>query len=260
MRVTFLGSGTSTGVPVIGCGCEVCRSPDTRDRRLRPSIRLEWDGASVLVDTSTDLRAQALAHGIRRVDAVLYTHAHADHVLGLDDLRTFNWLQRGAIPVYGSAETLADLSRTFWYVFEQVQVGGGKPAVSPRAVDGAFELRGRTVLPIPVLHGKLPILGYRIGGLAYLTDASVIPETSRALLRGLDTLVLAAPREQPHPTHMHLARALEEARLIEPRRTFLTHIGHDLLHARVSAGLPPGVELAYDGLVLDIEGRDEVES
>ena len=188
------------------------------------------------------------------MDAVLYTHAHADHVLGLDDLRTFNWLQRGAIPVYGSAETLADLSRTFWYVFEQVQMGGGKPAVTPHAVDGGFELHGRSVLPVPVLHGRLPILGYRIGGLAYLTDASEIPAASRPLLRGLDTLVLAAPREQPHPTHMHLARALEESRLIGPRRTFLTHIGHDLLHARVSAGLPPGVELAYDGLVLDIEG------
>jgi phosphoribosyl 1,2-cyclic phosphate phosphodiesterase len=254
MRVTFLGSGTSTGVPVIGCGCEVCRSPDPRDRRLRPSIRIEWGGASILVDTSTDLREQALAHGMTRVDAVLYTHAHADHVLGLDDLRVFNWLQHAPIPAYGSAETLRDLSRTFWYVFEHVQVGAGKPAVTPRAVDGPFELLGRTVLPVPVLHGRLPILGYRIGGLAYLTDASEIPAASRPLLRDLDTLVLAAPREQPHPTHMHLARALEESRLVGARRTFLTHIAHDLLHARVSAGLPSGVELAYDGLVLDVEG------
>ncbi len=258
MRVTFLGSGTSTGVPVIGCGCEVCRSADPRDRRLRPSIRLEWDGASVLVDTSTDLRAQALTHGIHRVDAVLYTHAHADHVLGLDDLRTFNWIQHGAIPVYASAPVLADLARSFWYVFESVQVGAGKPALSPHAVDGAFRLLGRDVVPIPVLHGALPILGYRIGGLAYLTDASEIPDTSRPLLSGLDTLVLAAPRERPHPTHMHLARALEESRRIGARRTFLTHIAHDLLHSRVSERLPTGVELAYDGLVLDVEDRNEV--
>jgi phosphoribosyl 1,2-cyclic phosphate phosphodiesterase len=258
MRVTFLGSGTSTGVPVIGCACEVCGSPDPRDRRLRPSIRIEWPGASVLVDTSTDLRAQALRHDILRVDAVLYTHAHADHVLGLDELRTFNWRQRAPIPAYGSAATLADLSRTFWYAFETVQEGGGKPAVERRPVAGPFEMLGRRVVPVPVLHGRLPILGYRTGGFAYLTDASLIPEASRALLADLDMLVLAAPRERPHPTHMHLARAVEEAGRIAARRTVLTHIGHELLHARVSAGLPEGVELAYDGLVLTIEDRDEV--
>jgi phosphoribosyl 1,2-cyclic phosphate phosphodiesterase len=257
MRVTFLGSGTSTGVPVIGCACEVCRSADPRDRRLRPSIRIEWPGATVLVDTSTDLRAQALAHGIERVDAVLYTHAHADHVLGLDELRTFNWRQRAAVPVYGSEETLADLSRTFWYVFEQVQAGGGKPSVDRRPVARPFDLLGRRVVPVPVMHGMLRILGYRVGRFAYLTDASRIPESSYSLLHGLDTLVLAAPRERPHPTHMHLAQAIDEARRISARRTVLTHVGHDLLHARVLAGLPAGVELAYDGLVLEIEDRDE---
>ncbi|MBZ5640934.1 MAG: MBL fold metallo-hydrolase [Acidobacteriia bacterium] len=258
MRVTFLGSGTSTGVPLIGCDCEVCRSADARDRRLRPSIRMEWPGASVLVDTATDLRAQALAREVGRVDAVLYTHAHADHVLGLDELRTFNWRQGAPIPAYGSAATLEDLSRTFWYVFESVQVGGGKPAVERCVVEGPFELLGRRVVPVPVMHGRLAILGYRVGGFAYLTDASLIPESSYALLRGLDALVLAAPRERPHPTHMHVARALEEARRISPRRTLLTHIGHDLLHSRVSAGLPEGVGLAYDGLVLEIDDRDEV--
>jgi phosphoribosyl 1,2-cyclic phosphate phosphodiesterase len=258
MRVTFLGSGTSTGVPVIGCACEVCGSSDPRDRRLRPSVRLEWPGASVLVDTSTDLRAQALRHDVLRVDAVLYTHAHADHVLGLDELRTFNWRQRAPIPAYGSAATLADLSRTFWYAFETVQEGGGKPAVERRPVAGPFEILGRKVIPVPVLHGRLPILGYRIGGFAYLTDTSEIPDASRALLAGVDTLVLAAPRERPHPTHMHVAQAVEEAGRVAARRTVLTHIGHDLLHARVTAGLPEGIELAYDGLVLTIEDRDEV--
>jgi len=258
MRVTFLGSGTSTGVPMIGCSCEVCRSADPRDRRLRPSILAEWPGASVLVDTSTDLRAQALERGVARVDAVLYTHGHADHVLGLDELRTFNWRQRAAVPVYGSEQTLGELSRTFWYAFEEVQVGGGKPAVERRPISGPFDLLGRRVVPVPVLHGRLPILGYRIGGLAYLTDASAIPDTSYALLRDLDALVLAAPRERPHPTHMHLARAIEESRLIGPRRTLITHIGHELSHARVSARLPDGVELAYDGLVLELDGPGEV--
>jgi phosphoribosyl 1,2-cyclic phosphate phosphodiesterase len=258
MRVTFLGSGTSTGVPVIGCSCEVCASADPRDRRLRPSVRIEWPGASILVDTSTDLREQALRHGVHRVDAVLYTHAHADHVLGLDELRTFNWRQRAPVPAYGSAGTLADLSRTFWYVFESVQVGGGKPNVERRPVAGPFALKGRIVAPIPVFHGQLPILGYRVGGFAYVTDASRIPDASRALLSGLDVLVLAAPRERPHPTHMHLAEALEEADRISARRTYLTHIGHDLLHTRVSSRLPAGVELAYDGLVLTLDDRQEV--
>jgi phosphoribosyl 1,2-cyclic phosphate phosphodiesterase len=258
MRVTFLGSGTSTGVPIISCRCDACRSDDPRDRRLRPSVLLEWTGANVLVDTSTDLRAQALRQGLERLDAVLYTHAHADHVLGLDDLRAFNWRQRAAVPVYGSAQTLDELSRTFWYVFEEVQVGGGKPAVERREVAGPFELRGRRIVPVPVMHGSLPILGYRIGGLAYLTDASEIPETSYPLLEGLDVLVLAAPRETPHPTHMHLARALEEAERVAARRTYLTHIGHDIVHARIAARLPERVDLAYDGLVLDVDDRKEV--
>jgi phosphoribosyl 1,2-cyclic phosphate phosphodiesterase len=258
MRVTFLGSGTSTGVPTISCHCDACRSDDPRDKRLRPSVLLEWPGASVLIDTSTDLRAQALRQGLERLDAVLYTHAHADHVLGLDDLRGFNWRQRAAVPVYGSARTIAELSRTFWYVFEEGQVGGGKPAVERHQITGPFELRGCRVVPVPVMHGSLPILGYRIGGLAYLTDASEVPEASYPLLEGLDILVLAAPREMPHPTHMHLARALEEAERVGAHRTYLTHIGHDIVHARIAARLPERVELAYDGLVLNVNDRDEV--
>src|SRR6185503_19183684 len=207
MRVTFLGTGTSTGVPVLTCSCEVCRSQDPRDRRLRPSVLLEWDGASVLIDTSTDLRQQALALPLRRVDAVLYTHHHADHILGLDELRLYNWRQKAAVPVYGTPETLAALRRTFWYVFEDVQVGGGKPAVEPHAVDGPFTLWGRRIVPVPVLHGTLPILGFRVEGFAYLTDVSAIPESSYALLTGLDVLVLNALRPRPHPTHLHLEAA-----------------------------------------------------
>lgn len=251
MRMTFLGSGTSTGVPVPGCACRVCRSPDPRDRRLRPSVKLEWEGATVVVDTSTDLREQALRHGIDRIDAVLYTHAHADHLLGLDDLRPFNWRRRGSIPVFGSPATLGALRRTFWYVFEEVQAGGGKPAVDPRIIDGPFDLLGKRVVPVPVMHGALPILGFRIGAMAYLTDVSEIPETSLPLLEDLRVLVLNAPRREPHPTHFHLARALEEAVRIGADRTLLTHMGHDLLHAEIEAELPRGVELAYDGLVVE---------
>ena len=258
MRVTFLGTGTSTGVPVLTCSCEVCRSSDPRDRRLRPSVLLEWDGASVLIDTSTDLRQQALALPIRRVDAVLYTHHHADHILGLDELRLFNWRQKAAVPIYGRADTLAALARTFWYVFEDVQMGGGKPTVEPHAVEGPFALWGRRVIPVPVLHGALPILGYRVEGFAYLTDVSAVPETSYALLEGLDVLVLNALRPRPHPTHLHLETALQQARRIGARRTLFTHLGHEMPHAAISRTLPEGVELAYDGQVLELADFGEI--
>jgi phosphoribosyl 1,2-cyclic phosphate phosphodiesterase len=205
----------------------------------------------VLVDTSTDLRQQALRHGLTKLDAVLYTHAHADHVFGLDDLRMFNWRRGGAMPAYGSPTTLAAIRRTFWYVFEDVEAGGGKPLIELHEVEAPFVLLGRTVVPIPLHHGTLPIFGYRLGRFAYLTDVSAIPETSYALLRDLEVLVLSALRHRPHPTHLHLARAIEEAARIGARRTLFTHIAHDISHAAVAATLPPGVELAFDGLTLD---------
>jgi len=250
--MTFLGTGTSTGVPVPTCRCTVCVSSDPKDKRLRPSILLEWDGATVLVDTATDLRQQALTHGLMRLDAVLYTHAHADHVFGLDELRMYNWRRGGAIPVYGSAPTLAAIRRTFWYAFEDVEAGGGKPALDLHAVDGPFPLLGRTIVPVPLQHGRLPILGYRSGGFAYLTDVSEIPESSYPLLRDLDLLVLSALRLRPHPTHLHLERALQEAARVGAKRTLFTHIAHEISHADVSRTLPAGVALAYDGLAVDI--------
>ena len=252
MQVVFLGTGTSTGVPLPTCGCEVCRSSDPRDARLRPSVLLRWDGATVLVDTSTDLRQQALAERLQRIDAILYTHAHADHIFGLDDIRMFNWVLGGPMPVYGSSRTLAALRRTFWYVFEDVEAGGGKPLVDLHEVEAPFELLGRTVTPVPLHHGSLPILGYRIGRFAYLTDVSAIPEASYDLLRGLDVLVLSALRHRPHPTHFHLARAIDEARKIGAARTLFTHIAHELSHAAVARDLPAGIELAYDGLRLEV--------
>jgi phosphoribosyl 1,2-cyclic phosphate phosphodiesterase len=253
VRVTLLGTGTSTGVPTLTCTCAVCRSQDPRDRRMRPSAWLEWDQASVLIDTSPDLRQQALTHGIDHLDAVLYTHAHADHILGLDDIRLFNWRRGGPVPVYGSAATLEGLARTFWYVFTDVPEGGSKPAVDRRVVQGAFPLLGRRVTPVPIFHGTQEISGYRIGRFAYLTDASRIPEASYPLLEGLDVLVLNALRPRPHPTHLHLAAALDEAARIGAARTLFTHASHEMPHAAISATLPPGVELAWDGLTFTVD-------
>lgn len=253
MRVTFLGTGTSTGVPVPTCDCRVCTSPDPRDRRLRPAVLLEWSGASVLVDTPTDLREQVLRHDVRRIDAVLFTHAHADHMLGLDELRVFNWRQGGPIPAYGSALTLAMLSRTFWYVFDGVPPESTKPVIQRREIDGPFELHGRQVVPVELHHGRMPILGFRIGNFAYLTDVSTVPPSSYALLSNLDVLVLNALRERPHPTHLTLAQALAEAERIAPRRVLFTHVSHELLHAEIEARLPAFANLAYDGLRLEID-------
>jgi phosphoribosyl 1,2-cyclic phosphate phosphodiesterase len=217
-------------------------------------VLLEWEGASVLVDTSSDLRQQALRAGLQRVDAVLYTHAHADHVLGLDEIRLFNWRQRGPIPAYGSALTLEAIRRTFWYVFEEVEAGGGKPALDLREVRAPFDLVGRRVVPVPLMHGTLPILGWRIGDFAYLTDVSEIPAASYPSLEGLDLLVLSALRLRPHPTHFHLDRSLQEARRIGARRTVFTHIAHEIGHGDVSRRLPAGQILAHDGLVLEVAG------
>jgi phosphoribosyl 1,2-cyclic phosphate phosphodiesterase len=253
-RVTVLGSGTSHGVPMIGCTCATCRSTDPRDRRLRPSIHLSVEsGASLLVDTSTDLRLQALANGLTRVDAILFTHSHADHIMGLDDVRRFNMLQRGAVPAYADERTAHDLRRTFHYIFDPPdQKGGGVPQIDLRAIEGRFSVAGVDVEPVPLLHGARPILGFRFGTFAYLTDCNAIPEPSWPLLAGLDTLVLDALRHRPHPTHFTVAEALTVVERLAPRQTYLTHICHDLPHEATNRALPRGVELAYDGLQFDI--------
>ena len=213
---------------------------------------MEWNNASILVDTSTDLRQQVLRHRITRVDAVLYTHHHADHVLGLDELRLYNWRQRGPVPVYGSPRTLDALRRTFWYVFDAHESGHTRPAIDPRPVEQPFELHGIRIVPVPVLHGGLEILGYRLGRFAYLTDVSELPEASYALLANLEVLVLSALRPRPHPTHLSLEQALAEASRIGARRTLLTHMSHEMPHREISATLPEGIELAYDGLTFEV--------
>ncbi len=250
VRLTVLGSGTSHGIPMIGCDCAVCTSPDPRDRRMRPSVLFSFDGGAVLIDTSPELRLQALAQGVRRVDAICLTHHHADHVAGLDDVRRFNWLRGGPIAVYGNAETIRGVRAMFPYAFrDDPDYPSSKPDLHPQVVDGPFEVCGREVIPVPLLHGRMPVLGYRIGGIAYCTDCSEIPPASREMLRGLDVLVLDALRRRPHPTHFNLAQAVEVAREIGARRTYFTHIAHELAHAQTNAELPRGMELAWDGLV-----------
>ena len=262
MKITVLGSGTSHGVPAIGCECAVCRSPDRRDRRMRPSILIEVDARgspfaesvrSILVDTSTDLRAQALAFDVRRVDAILFTHTHADHVLGLDDVRRYNQMQRAPIPCFGDEETLRGLQKMFGYIFKPPQqVGGGLPQLSLFPIAGAFTLGGVEIVPVRVYHGQLPVLGFRFGSFAYLTDCNRIPDESWPLLRGVRTLILDALRNRPHSTHFSVSEAVDVAARIGSERTYFTHICHDLAHAETCARLPAGVELAYDGLVLEI--------
>ena len=254
MQITFLGTGTSMGVPMIGCRCEVCCSSDPRDKRWRPSIALRLDsGRSILVDTSADLRAQALAFDLDRVDAVLYTHSHADHVLGLDELRRFNTLQKSAVPLYGDARTLEDLRRIFSYAFGRAEHGHEYvPKLAPFTLDGPFSLEGVEVTPVPIVHGAREITGYRIGRFAYLTDCSAIPDRSWALLEDLDLVVLGALRERPHPSHFSLSEAVSAATRIGASRTLFTHMCHDLGHAATCARLPAGMQLAYDGLTLEV--------
>ena len=249
----FLGTGTSHGVPMIGCRCDVCRSTDPHDRRSRPSILFELGtGVRVLVDTTPDLRAQALAHDLDRVDAILFTHCHADHVMGLDEVRRFNVLQRAAIPCYGDADTLKEIRRTFAYIFESKDEGGGIPLLDLHSLDGPEIIGGQTVVPVPVWHGRRRILGFRVRDFAYLTDCSGIPDTSWPLLEGLDTLAIDALRHRPHSTHFTVEQAIGVSARLGARKTWLTHICHDLGHAVTNASLPPGVEMAYDGLRIEI--------
>jgi phosphoribosyl 1,2-cyclic phosphate phosphodiesterase len=238
---------------MIGCRCATCLSDDPRDRRSRPSIYIELrDGTGILVDTTPDLRMQALRFNVVRVDAILFTHAHADHVMGLDDVRRFNVLQDASIPCFGDRRTMTELRRTFSYIFESRDLGGGIPRIQLFPLGGPFTLGRQEIVPVPVVHGSRTIFGFRVGTFAYLTDCNAIPDASWALLQGLDTLVLDALRYRPHPTHFTVAGALGVVERLAPRRTYFTHISHDLPHAATNARLPSGVELAWDGLELEI--------
>ena len=253
MRITILGSGTSHGIPMIGCDCAVCTSKNPKDRRTRTSALIQTAGKSLLIDTGPELRLQCLACDVRRVDAVLYTHGHADHVAGLDDLRRFNALQNSSLTCYADEHTAQILRRMFPYAFIQIlDYPSSKPHLDIELVRGPFEVQGVAVQPIPLLHGELPILGYRIGSFAYCTDCSNIPDASLELLKDLQVLVLDGLRHRPHPTHMNLQQAIAMAQRVGARRTYFTHIAHELLHDEVSASLPEGMALSYDGMIIEV--------
>jgi phosphoribosyl 1,2-cyclic phosphate phosphodiesterase len=252
--LTVLGSGTSMGVPTIGCDCAVCRSPDARDRRTRPSVMIGYDGHQVMIDSTPDFREQALREHITHLDAVLYTHTHADHILGIDDLRPLTYRHKpGKLPLYATPRACDFLRNMFRYIFEATYKFGGLPLVDLRPIDGPVELFGARFEPVTVIHGETPIIGFRFGSAAYLTDHSAVPAETLDKLRGLDILFLDALRHTPHPTHSTVEQSLKIAEEVRPKRTFFTHICHDLPHAATNAALPPGVQLAFDGMKLEFE-------
>jgi phosphoribosyl 1,2-cyclic phosphate phosphodiesterase len=251
--LVILGSGTSFGVPVIGCDCAVCTSTDPRDRRSRSAAVVEWNGgARLLIDTPPEIRLQLVAARVPTVDAVLYTHDHADHVAGIDDLRALS-VRRGTLPIYGPAETLGELVRRFRYIFDEAVVpreGTSKPdlAAMPLEPQQPVELAGVPVVPLELEHGGSRLFGYRIGSMAYITDAKQVPAHVMAALDGVQALVLNALFEKPHPTHLSIPEAIEVARTVGAPRTYLTHLTHRYSHSALEDRLPDGIHPAYDGL------------
>jgi len=253
MKLTFLGTGTSTGVPSIGCDCETCVSTDPRDKRLRQSALIDHEGKKVLIDTSIDFRQQALRAGIDRLDAILITHCHVDHVFGLDDIRPLNF-RHGAMGVYANEPAWTDLRRIFEYIFNPTHVGGGLPQLVPHLVthNSPFSIgNDLTVTPLEVTHGKLPVIAYRFNDFGYVTDLKVMPTDTKDHLRDLDVLALDCVRIKPHSTHLCLEESLALIEELKPKRAFLIHLNHDILHERESRNLPDNVDLAYDGLTIE---------
>jgi phosphoribosyl 1,2-cyclic phosphate phosphodiesterase len=255
MTITFLGTGTSSGVPMIGCDCPVCRSLDPRDQRLRVSVHVVVEGRSLVIDTGPDFRQQMLRARITQLDAVLFTHEHKDHTAGLDDIRAFNFRQQQEIPVFAEPRVIRQLQQEFAYIFAE-QKYPGVPQVSVHAIESdtePFDVLGLAVQPLRALHYRLPVLGFRIGGFVYLTDANHLAPETLDLLRGADTIVLNALRREPHISHFTLAQAVEILEELAPRRAYLTHISHQLgRHREVEAELPPWIRLAYDGLKIEV--------
>ncbi len=254
IKLTVLGSGTSSGVPTIGCDCKVCTSTDPRDKRLRPSLLVQYGGHNVVIDTTPDFRQQALRAGLRRLDAVLYTHSHADHIMGLDDVRPFNFMQRDHIPIYAAPEAMETIQACFRYVFETKPTESSRPKIVSHVFDSSpIELFDVAFEPLRLNHGRGTTYGFRFGACAYLTDHSDIPPETVEKLYGLDVLFLDALRHKPHPTHTTLARAVEWVNQLKPKRAFFTHMSHDLGHSRTEELLPEHIRLAFDGLELTLQ-------
>ena len=251
IELVFLGTGTSAGVPMIGCHCDVCRSPDPRDKRTRSSVAITQAGTRVLVDTTPELRLQCVANDVHSIDAVVYTHAHADHVMGLDDVRRFNAVSGGPLDVWADARTIGTLRTCFGYAFKEPDLGSKlfRPHLVHRLIEPGrpFTVGPMKWTPIPLLHGDMPVLGFRVGRLAYCTDVSRIPESSYPLLEGLDVLVLDALQRKKHTTHFSLEEAIEEARWIKPKQTLFIHIAHAMAHEATNRELPENMQLAFDG-------------
>ncbi|CAN5496351.1 MBL fold metallo-hydrolase [soil metagenome] len=250
LELLFLGTGTSAGIPMIGCHCEVCSSTDPRDKRTRPSVVISHGETRVLVDTTPEVRLQCVANGVDMIEAIVFTHAHADHVMGLDDVRRFNALRQGPLAVWADERTHASLKRCFGYAFMEParDLKVFRPHLVPRTIDGPFTIGPMTWTPVPLFHGDQSILGFRVGRLAYCTDVNRIEDSSFELLRDLDVLVLDALQHKPHSTHFSIGQAIEAAQRIGAKATYFTHIAHAVSHAKVDAELPEGIHLAYDGL------------
>ena len=253
MKVTFLGTGTSQGVPLINCSCDVCTSENLKNNRLRSSVTIETNSTILLVDTTPDLRQQLLRYPVPRIDAILYTHAHADHICGMDDIRRFNFIQEDKIPAYADKKTLLRLDKVFSYAFDNDGTNYGLPSLAAREITGTFYINEIEIIPIPLFHGKNQVLGFRIGNFAYCTDANRIPDESYDKLRELDLLVLGALREISHPTHFSMNEAIFEAQKIGSRQTYFIHMSHDIDHEFHGKKLPENMYFAYDGLQLELK-------
>ena len=250
----MLGCATSTGVPIIGCGCSVCRSDNPKNNRTRCSLFIETGGKKILIDTSPDLRVQAFRHNITRIDAVLFTHSHADHTHGIDELRTYNFINNMVIPCYGNRQTVSNILSNFKYIFDGSFAAGGKPKLSITPVEGEFDIKGVRIIPVEILHADWLILGYRIGNMAYLTDCSGIPESSLKQLNKLELLIIDALRYKPHPAHLSVDQAIEVIREIKPKTAVFTHMGHELDYEKLSKELPKNIEPGYDGMEFVLQG------